>query len=343
MQDLTRLKSGDLVSVISPSSDGAGRFPHVFELGLSRLQKVFGLRTKEYQATRKLNASFKERAADIEAAFCDPETRAVFAAIGGFDQMLVLKCVDQELLRDNPKPFFGYSDNTSLHLKLLRLGIPSYYGGNVMNQFAWPPEMLELSKKFARFAFFESGARRLEVSSVFNEVDIPWDDENFAQKVKTFDASPPWVWDGSGSGNGILWGGCLEVICNHLMCEAEIVPAGILPSSILALETSEEVPSPFQCWSTLVAMGERGILEKVSAVLVARAKAWYFDRRLTENERVEYRKRHADQILRAVRLYNPDAPVVFNLDFGHTEPQIILPFGRRCTVNADEKWVEVVY
>lgn len=342
-QSGTKLRPGDMVSVISPSSDCAARFLHVYEFGLSRLRDVFGLKIREYPASRKLQASFEERAADIEAAFCDKETKAVLASIGGLDQMLVLKHVDWKLIKNHPKPFFGFSDNTSLHLMLFRLGIPSYYGGNVMNQFAWPPKMLALTEKFARYALFEAGPARLEGSSSFNEVDIPWADTAFSTSEKTYDTSPLWSWHGEGTVSGVLWGGCLEVLSNHLMAENWLPPAELINGSVLALETSEELPSPYLCWSTLVALGERGVLQSVSAVLMGRPKAWFFNRQLSPEERLKYRAEIEERVLHALRLYNSKAPLVFNMDFGHTEPQIILPFGKPCTVNCDARWVEVVY
>jgi hypothetical protein len=36
------------------------------------------------------------------------------------------------------KRFFGYSDNTNLHLFLWNLGLVSYLGGSIMAQFGWP-------------------------------------------------------------------------------------------------------------------------------------------------------------------------------------------------------------
>ena len=56
----------------------------------------------------------RERAADIHAAFADPGIKAVIASIGGDDQITVLPYLDRELIRANPKPFFGMSDNTNL-------------------------------------------------------------------------------------------------------------------------------------------------------------------------------------------------------------------------------------
>lgn len=85
-----------------------------YELGLRRLREDFGLGVVEYPTTRRMGSTPAARAADLHAAFADPEVKAVIASIGGDDQIRVLPHLDRELLRANPKPFFGYSDNTNL-------------------------------------------------------------------------------------------------------------------------------------------------------------------------------------------------------------------------------------
>jgi muramoyltetrapeptide carboxypeptidase LdcA involved in peptidoglycan recycling len=59
------------------------------------------------------------------AAFAEPEIKAVIATIGGEDELKVLAHLDPEVLAANPKPFFGYSDSTNLHLFLWKLGLVS--------------------------------------------------------------------------------------------------------------------------------------------------------------------------------------------------------------------------
>jgi hypothetical protein len=53
----------------------------------------------------------------------------------GDDELKVLGHFHPSLLAAHPKPFFGYSDNTNLHLFLWNLGLVSYLGGSVMVQF----------------------------------------------------------------------------------------------------------------------------------------------------------------------------------------------------------------
>lgn len=135
-------RPGDRIAVISPSSGLPGLLPLPYELGLQRLEKDFGLMPVEFPATRKMGSTPQERADDIHAAFKDPSIRAVMASIGGDDQITVLPLLDRELIRDNPKPFFGFSDNTNLLAWLWNTGIVGYHGASVMTELGRPERWL---------------------------------------------------------------------------------------------------------------------------------------------------------------------------------------------------------
>ncbi len=105
---------GDRVAVLSPSFAAPGASPAVHEQGLERLHALTGLVPVEYPTTRRLGASARERADDLNAAFADPGIRAVLATIGGEDQITVVPHLDPAPVRADPKPFLGYSDNTNL-------------------------------------------------------------------------------------------------------------------------------------------------------------------------------------------------------------------------------------
>jgi muramoyltetrapeptide carboxypeptidase LdcA involved in peptidoglycan recycling len=106
---------------------------------------------------------------------------------------------------------------------------------------------------------------------------------------------------------------------------------------ILFTETSEEIPSSDYVHRVYRALGERGILENIKGILVGRAKAWNFDNQNSENVKKEYRKKQQETILEVVRKYNKDIPVVQNLDFGHTDPNIPLPYGGKIKIISDNQ------
>lgn len=72
----------------------------------------------------------EERARDLNDAFADPDIRAVVAVIGGEDQITVIPHLDPALVRADPKPFLGYSDNTNILNWLWCNGIAGFYGGS---------------------------------------------------------------------------------------------------------------------------------------------------------------------------------------------------------------------
>src|SRR5262245_28674095 len=93
-----RLRRGDAVAVISPSWGGPAAYPHVFDAGLATLRDQLGLRVVEYPTARLpgdvLVNDPRRRAADVLAAFADPEIRAVIASIGGDDSIRLLPHLD---------------------------------------------------------------------------------------------------------------------------------------------------------------------------------------------------------------------------------------------------------
>ncbi|MEV6122900.1 LD-carboxypeptidase [Streptomyces sp. NPDC052077] len=71
-----------------------------------------------------------DRAADLQAAWCDPEVNAVLCARGGYGAQRVADLLDWEAMRAaGPKVFVGFSDITALHEAFAtRLGLVTLHG-----------------------------------------------------------------------------------------------------------------------------------------------------------------------------------------------------------------------
>ena len=91
-----KARPGDRIAVLSPSFAAAGAFPAVHEQAMRRLTEVTGLVPVEYPTTRRVGASAPARAADVNAAFADPEVRGILAVVGGEDQITVILHLDAE-------------------------------------------------------------------------------------------------------------------------------------------------------------------------------------------------------------------------------------------------------
>ena len=107
----------------------------------------------------------------------------------------------------------------------------------------------------------------------------------------------------------------------------------VLNRGVLLLETSKELIPARELGWIMRALGERGLLAAVDAVLVARPPTSTFDVRPTPDERAARRAEQRDVAIETVRRYNPDAVIFVGVPFGHTRPQWILPYGGEVTVD----------
>lgn len=334
MRKLPKLKVGDNVAILSPSFAAPGRFPAVYEFGLSRVREVFGLEPVEFPTTKKLGASREERERDLIAAFENPDIKAVIATIGGDDQVTYIKNLPSEPFINNPKPFFGFSDNSHFANFLFLNGIPSYYGGSIFTQYAMQGEMDEYTTQYIKHALFDEGKFELIASDAYNDQGLDWNDTSLLTTKRQHWPNEGHIWDGNEKAEGLLWGGCVESVDEMLRHGVTIPTLEQFENIILMLETSEEIPSAGYVSRILRAFGERGVLERARGVVTGRAKAWEFNKPHTLEQKEKYRKDQQETVLRTIRKYNQKIPIVQNMNFGHTDPQIPMPYGGQVRIDA---------
>jgi len=338
-KDLPKLSKGDKVAILSPSLAAPGLWPHVYERALRNLKKEFDLVPVEFPVTKKLGASGEERSKDFIDAYKDTEIKAIIASLGGNDQVTYIKNLPQDVFIDNPKPFFGYSDNTHFCNHLWLSGIPSYYGGTLMDQYAKEETMNPYTVKYLKYAFFEKGEFEILPSEEFNdsEEEVDWNKPETMDNKRTYEKGEGWYWDGNMNTSGISWGGCLESIDELLRHGIQIPSLEDFKDIVLFIETSEEKPTSDYVNRFFRAFGERGILANIKALIVGRPAASSREKPNTLDERMEYKRKQRETILNIVRVYNKDIPIIQNFDIGHTVPQVCLPMGKMIRIDSENK------
>ena len=335
---------GDAVAIVSPSSRLVSRFPAPYELGLARLRDQLGLVPVEYPTTRAAHATPSERARDIHAAFADPSIRAVITSIGGEDGFKMLAHLSRDVIAANPKPFFGYSDNTNLHLFLWSLGIVSYHGCGVMVQLGRPGAMHRLTLESVRRALFDRGPHRLQPAEDCRDEEGDWNDPDVLTVEPAMLPSEGWSWHGPAAKvSGPGWGGSLEIVDFHLRTGRYLPADDSYDGAILFLETSEELPAASYVHRVLMCMGERGLLSRFAALIWGQPKAWSHEQRNTAEQKRRYIDAQRETVLNAMEEYNPSAPVVWGVEIGHTDPQHIIPSGGEITVDGIDRNITVNY
>ena len=339
-----KARRGDKVAVVSPSFAAPAIAPAVHEQALGRIRDVLGLEPVEYPTTRRLDASAEDRAADLNAAFGDPEIRAVLATVGGDDQITVIPHLDAELVRADPKPFLGYSDNANLLSWLWCHGVAAFHGGSTQVQIGPGPALDDVHLRSLRAALLEGG--RLEVTEPGESEDVgrDWQDPAALTSYGDRVATEPWTWAGpSRAVTGPTWGGCIEVLQWVLTAGRFPADPAVLDGGVLLLEASEDlIPAPEFGYITR-SLGERGLLAAVDAVVVSRPPTSDLRHVPSPQERAAHRAAQRDVVIETVHRYNPDAVVVVGVPFGHTRPQWVLPHGGLMTVDGEQQRIWADY
>lgn len=123
------LQKGDIIGLLSPSSPI--REKEMAE-GINLLE-LTGFKIKYarhiFSSERFLAGKDLDRANDLMDFFKDPEVKAIIATRGGQGSQRLLPFLDYELIKQNPKQLFGFSDTTALQLALFKKsGLVSYTG-----------------------------------------------------------------------------------------------------------------------------------------------------------------------------------------------------------------------
>lgn len=331
----SRLSEGDTVAVVSPSWGGPSVFPGVFDLGIENLESILGVRVREFPTARmpdeELYRNPRGRAEDINAAFADHDIKAVFASIGGEDSVRILPYLDLPTILANPKILMGYSDTTTLNFWLAQNGLVTFNGPSVMAGFAQAKHVpKEFSEHVRQMLMCVETPPPYVPYSAWCDEYVRWNTPGYAGEVKDLRANEEgWRWlQGKGVVEGRLIGGCLPVLENLRATPFWPEPE-FWDGKILFLETSEEKQTPEQVGRVIRSYGSMGVLARISGLLIGRARSFSAAEKETLYEFIVR--------VAAFEFERPDLPIVANLDFGHTDPQWVLPLNVLAQIDSETK------
>lgn len=324
-----RLNKGDTVAVISPSwgCAGSSRVLWKYHLGCQRLKEA-GLNPvaapNALRGTAYLKANPQARADDLMWAFENKEVKAVIAAIGGNDAATLLPYLSSETIAGNPKIFCGYSDVMALHLFCYRAGLMTFYGDNLLTTVAengaWHPYSRDSFEK----VFFDNSV----IGEIKPSGDWSFSRDNLTDKSyrKTYINSDGYFCiQGKGKVKGKLFGGHGDLRTIKYPGGSDIVRREDMDGSILFFEDipefcTEDYMAGFFDW-----LGEKGYLQILNGVIIGKLRMQGgFDA-------------YAERIRHIVTdKYNcAGLPVMGGLNFGHTSPVFILPYGAEAELDVD--------
>lgn len=305
-----RLKEGATIGVISPASPSEKRSEII------RAQETiesWGYKVEIAENVNKerglISASEEERAADFHEMFQREDIDAVFVTQGGYGSAQIIRHIDFDIVRKNPKIFTGFSDITALHLAINKFCDLVTFHGPGMSRFN-----SEDLTKYTKEYFFKA----IQDTEPIGEIPLA-DSKKWIHSVS------------EGVAEGQLTGGNLTLICGTLGTDFAIDT----DDKILLIE--EVDTEPWIIDHMLCHLRNAGRLDKLKGVVVAEC---YNCVPKVGNETYS-----ADTCVEDVLDYylKPlEIPVLYGLPLGHTKDLATLPLGVRVRIDADNKSFEIL-
>jgi muramoyltetrapeptide carboxypeptidase LdcA involved in peptidoglycan recycling len=159
---------------------------------------------------------------------------------------------------------------------------------------------------------------------------LEWGVPENQQRRRTLQPSGSWRFlQGEGVHRGHLLGGCFEVL--DWLRGTDFFPSlEQWQGAILFLETSEEAPSPLAVKRGLRSLAAMGILSVLTGIIVGRPGG---------NVPIADFEQYDEAFLEVIRDEQglDELPIITHVDFGHSDPMFILPYGAIAEIDCTHK------
>ena len=249
----------------------------------------------------------RDRAADLNALFADPEVDVVQCLQGGYGSAQVIPHLDFDAIAANPRPFVGFSDITALHVAIRqRTGLATFYGNGLLGM--GDPETTAFSKERLLAVLRGGGTGELP----------PKPDDPFVRVIREGTVTAP------------LAGGCLWLLMQTMGTPWEID----LDGAILFFE-DYHVP-PYYLDGILTQFAHAGKLAGVRGVVVGDMEKCDWG----DHPAGYPRTRTLEDVLE-VHLEPLGVPVLYKLPLGHGKHLAAIPLGVTATLDADARTLTI--
>ena len=330
------LKAGDTIGLVSTSAPLAGSVSHRTQKGIKMLQEL-GFQVKIGKHALKVTGytagTAKERAEDIHSFFKDKEVKAIFSFIGGNHSNQILKYLDFNLIKNNPKIFLGYSDATVLHFAFYaKANLITFYGPAVLTQFAENPKILPYTKDYFRKALMNiQPIGKIKPSTSWTDEVLDWFKKEDLKRPRKIKRNKGWQWLKVGKAEGQILGGCITSML-HLR-GTKYWPD--FSGSILFWETPEsgddftKGEKVENIDSYLADLELSGVFKNIRGMIVGR----FFG----------YSKQEEEEIIKIIKTRTADYkfPILTNVDIGHSDPMITVPLGVKVKIDSSKNLFEI--
>ncbi|MBS9336011.1 S66 family peptidase [Fructobacillus papyrifericola] len=309
----TLLNKGDEIRIISPSSSIARVGGFNKNLRAKKRLEALGFQVSFGQHILEndvfYSSSIASRVADLHDAFLDEQVKAVMTTIGGNNSNELLPYIDYDLLAKHPKVFCGYSDTTSLHNAIrAKTGLATFYGP------AYSSFKMDELQEYQSQSFLEAVSHHsFELKPSASWSSDAWFDSSLARQLKAGE----WKAYNEGSARGTSTGGNIQTY--NLQAGTTYFPEVANP--VVFVEQAKG-GSPLEFSSQLAQILQ--LHPDLAALVIGRFPV--INQMSEENLQLILDKYPVLQTI----------PVLYDVDFGHTQPIFTLPLGTNFYVKASK-------
>ncbi|HNZ86356.1 MAG TPA: LD-carboxypeptidase [bacterium] len=305
-----KLQKGDEIRVIAPSLSLSLVSETNVQLAKEKLEDLgfivtFSKNCKERDIM--ISSSVKSRIDDIHEAFSDKNVKAIFTIIGGFNSNQLLKYLDYDLIRSNPKIFCGYSDITAIANAITHKTDIITYSGLHFSTLAMQKES-EYNIEYFKKCLTSNDGFSVEPSKTWSDDAWYIDQEN-----RDIKENLGYLIINQGEAHGKILGGNLCTF--NLLKGTEFMPD--IKDSIFFIEDDDATGDNFSVEfdRNLQSLIHQPNFNTVRALLIGRFQ-----------KNVDITEEKLRYILQTKEELN-NIPIIANVDFGHTNPMITFPIG----------------
>lgn len=316
-----KLKRGDEIRVISPALSLSIISKKIRELATKRLNELgfkLTFSTNSEEIDEFNSSSIKSRINDLHEAFSDNNVKGILTAIGGSNSNQILRYIDYEIIKSNPKVLCGYSDITALQNAIYTKTKLVTYSGPFFSTLGMA-KGLDYTLGYFKKCVTSSRAFDVKPSRL-------WSDDSWYidQERRKFIKSKGYLAINTGNAEGKIIGGNLCTF--NLLQGTEYMPK--LKDSILFIE-DDDVTRAQVFDRDLQSLIHQPGFDGVKGILIGRfqKESKISDRTLTK---IIKTKKELDTI-----------PVLANIDFGHTTPHITYPIGGIAKLSAENRGIKL--
>ena len=329
-----RLRMGDTVGIVSPSSGLAELFPHRTEQGVRMLEKMgFHVVFASHACNRDgwVSSTPENRAQDFHEMFKLNEVRLIISAIGGNHANQILKYLDFELIKKNPKIFIGYSDITVLQYALAsQANLRTYYGPCLVSEFGEYPFMLPYTESwFQKVLMHAHPAGMVKPPIEWTDEFLDWFNKEDINRPREMQKHYGYEWWRAGSASGPIWGGAIPSI-NHLAGTKYWVNSA---DSIFFIDIPEGAPGESMAQSDidsyLADLDNLGVFANIAGLIIGRP--------------YKYGEKETSILKTIIEQYTKKYtyPILYNAAIGHTAPIMTVPLGVHVFLDSSANTFEI--